>query len=524
MKNQNKLLMLFLISIVNNIYSQERFDITIEYVQVNGQNQVENCNTIDLGTTSTNNLTFYFVLNDNTSIPPENGLVNIKVKNNSNQIDGTIVGTANISEFIWNGNQAISSVTGTVGASQIETEGSIIYIEYATSSLPFTKYQSCSHPIIKTPPPSFTLVPSSLSLPCGDVTPRTFEVVPSNIPSGANVTYQWSNIGWSTINTNSNIRTLQPSSPTSLPSSVMVTPYIDGVSQTTETCIVSRSNFTTTAGINGNNYVCGSEVYMVDNLSNNVTIQSVSSSNTNIATVSLTSNNEITVTKITDGIVNISATLQNLCSQATTIVKENIQIGIPNFVEDASITGSSAVCQGQTYTYALNGANHPCVGDANWSVSPNLNVLAQTGTTITVSKNPFSADNAGFITANIPDSDYEFSKGVWVGLPNNQSLSIQKVGVYDLYVDRWTLLKANFTGFQYVVNEPFNLTYDWSIPNSMVRNSFDPSLKSVKPYSIGQLNIGVRVLCDCGYGDWKYRPFTVDGEGGDPIELTPIDD
>lgn len=487
MKN---ILNIIFILIVTESFSQS-VSVDIENLKVNNVS-VNSGAPIDMGTNSSVSVTFRVDLEKSGSYLIGSSKVYIEVYDSSG--NRTVKRVSPVSE-----NEFIEGVSANFDINISESDINFENGNYLTAILkqddqPGAEWESQHISIIKKP--AFELTPSYLDLSCGDVSQQTFTVT-----SGANlsgVTYQWYvGNGWLGNVSNGSSITLTPNSGTILPSDISVTPIYNGVPQTTETCIVSRSNFTTTAVISGNNYVCGSEVYIVDNLSNNVTIQSVSSSNTNIATVSLTSNNEITVTKITDGIVNISATLQNLCSQTTTIVKENIQIGIPNFVEDASITGSSAVCQGQTYTYTLNGANHPCVGDANWSVSPNLNVLAQTGTTITVSKNPFSADNAGFITANIPDSDYEFSKGVWVGLPNNQSLSIQKVGVYDLYVDRWTLLKANFTGFQYVVNEPFNLTYDWSIPNSMVRNSFDPSLKSVKPYSIGQLNIGVRVLCDC---------------------------
>jgi hypothetical protein len=52
---------------------------------------------------------------------------------------------------------------------------------------------------------------------------------------------------------------------------------------------------------------------------------------------------------------------------------------------------------------------------------------------------------AGEIKANIPNSSIEISQGVWVGVPNNDGLSIQKLGAYEFYAGEWSMLKSHYT-------------------------------------------------------------------------------
>jgi hypothetical protein len=66
----------------------------------------------------------------------------------------------------------------------------------------------------------------------------------------------------------------------------------------------------------------------------------------------------------------------------------------------------------------------------------------------------------------------------------------------------------------YSANDPFNLSFAWSIPNSQIRNFPDTAYKDVNPNNIGSLNVGVRVVCDCGNGHYVYRLFNVIASGG----------
>jgi len=436
-----------------------------------------------------------------------------------------------VQNISWSGSQPdefyYSSLSITLDAVDFNTSGGKFYACYISSS--GVSYCSCNYSIEKDEVPSFSLSPTATTVSCQNTSPKTFTVTPSNIPSGANVVYNWSvGSGWlrngnpvSNFTTTTTSVTLVPYN--FPPNNVNVTPILNGDSYPTLTSTVSLGNFNPVFEISGDNYVCDTSVYTFNNLPSSISIQSVSTSNPNIATATLNSNTgEVTVTKVADGIITLSAVLQNSCNQTVTKTKENIQIGIPSSVFNATITGNNFVCQGQTYTYTLNGANHPCVSGINWSVSSNLNIISQTANTITVSKYPFSTENSGQITASIPGSTVEVTKGVWVGTLSNDGLTIQKIGRYDLYAGRWTKLYAFHAPIMYESNDLSGITYEWQIPNSMIRNYADTAYKDVKPRFGGQLNIGVRAVCECGSGEWSYRLFDVGGGStSGPNELIP---
>jgi hypothetical protein len=135
---------------------------------------------------------------------------------------------------------------------------------------PGSEWDSSQISIIKTP--AFVLEPDSLSLACGDMSSKIFEVTNSSNLSG--VSYQW-NIGngWSgSVGSGSSI-TLTPNDGTILPSNISVTPIYNGVSQPTLTCNVSRASFSTSAVITGANYVCDSGIYTLGNLPSDISIQ-----------------------------------------------------------------------------------------------------------------------------------------------------------------------------------------------------------------------------------------------------------
>lgn len=206
------------------------------------------------------------------------------------------------------------------------------------------------------------------------------------------------------------------------------------------------------------------------------------------------------------------------------VVRKDIEIGIVSYhFDNANLTGNSSICGSQYYTYNISGFNHPCVTSVNWSVSPNLTIVSQNATSITVTNNPFNDQYAGLITANLPNSSFVIEKGVWVGVPSNDGLTIQKIGSYDLAVGQWTKLKANYIPLLYPANDPLNVTFEWQIPYSAISNYPDTAYKDVRPNNSGQLNIGVRAVCDCGNGEWKYRMFNVSGGNGNGGGvLTPV--
>ena len=340
------------------------------------------------------------------------------------------------------------------------------------------------------------------------------------------VTYQWNvGNGWSGSVGNNNSITITPTSGTVLPSDVSVTPIYNGVSQPTLTSDVKRGVFSQSAEIIGNTFLCDTGLYTIGGLPSGVTILSASTSDISIATASL-ANNQITLSKVSDGSVTLSVALENSCSQPATVTKA-IQAVIPSSVFNAEVTGDTVICGTQNYTYSLN-VSHPCVNQVVWELSANLSLVSQSNSAITVTKNPSSTEAAGFIKATIPGTSFESSKGVWVGLPVTNGISITKVGAYNFYTGRWTKLKANYRPLAYLSNQmPQTITYQWDIPGSYVRNFADTAFKDVRPYATGQLNIGVKAENECGCSTYKYKLFEVtqedDGGGYTGPGLTPVD-
>ena len=279
---------------------------------------------------------------------------------------------------------------------------------------------------------------------------------------------------------------------------------------------------TNEAEIVGEDILCTSGTYSVSDVATTVIWTVTDPDNL----VSFTTNgNEITLNQLNPdnfGMVTLEVYYSNQRCGNITLTRD-IEVGIlPSRVSNASLTGETSVCDSQQYTYYISGFSHPCVDDVEWTVSDNLNIISHTPTSVTVTTNPFNDQYAGIITANLPNSSFSIDKGVWVGVPSNAGLSIEKIGAYDLMVGRWTKLQAVYAPLLYEANDSLNVTFDWQIPNSAIRNYDDTAYKDVKPNNSGQLNIGVRAVCDCGNGEWRYKLFQVSPSGGGN-ELIPVD-
>lgn len=323
MKSRN--LFLLMILLVISIKSFSQVTVAIQNVLLNNQTNINNCGTIDFGTVSTNSLNFSFKLSKNVSFT-SNGIIKIMLKYSSSSY-GSMRASQDFQSTSWSidGTTSEGYISTNISASEIQVNGSSIYLEYSANG---NDYKSCEYPLTKTPLPTFSLSPTSISLDCGDTANKTFTVTPANIPSGATVTYSWSHNGWVFVSSTATSRTLKQNANGTLPSNVTVTPYINGVAQASKTCVVSRASFTTNATINGNAICSGSSVFSINDLPLNTTV-SWSSLNTNIATVVSQSNNQATVSAIaSSGNFNLQAIITNACGQTKTIVK-TIQIGAP---------------------------------------------------------------------------------------------------------------------------------------------------------------------------------------------------
>ena len=232
------------------------------------------------------------------------------------------------------------------------TGGSLLVTFVSPSGTIYTS--ACTFQITKTPPPSFTLSPSSLSIACGDTAARTFTVTPANIPLGATVTYNWSAPGWTQVGSTATSRIYQPNSGSILPSTITVTPIINGVAQPTKTCTVTRASFATVGSINGLNTICTSAQYCAS-VAGATTFAWTVTQGANL--VSLTGNGtscvSLTALPNASGTVTLSLTAGDSCGRSITRTK-SISVGT-TIIYTGLVAGASAVNFNETLNYSYSG-------------------------------------------------------------------------------------------------------------------------------------------------------------------------
>ena len=189
---------------------------------------------------------------------------------------------------------------------------------------------------ITRPTPTFTISPSSLEIKCTNAATQTFTVNATgtiNCP----ITYKWelgNDNHWrigndpaqATFTTSTNSITLTSASSTILPSSVKVTPLLNGVDQPQLTAEVSWSQ--PSYGILGGSNICTgtSQPFYVYNTTagssyawGSVTTQP----NYGATVVQINSpySNQTTLTKLGDGVVTLSVHVTNACQQVKDVTR-----------------------------------------------------------------------------------------------------------------------------------------------------------------------------------------------------------
>lgn len=199
--------------------------------------------------------------------------------------------------------------------------------------------------------PTFTLTPSSLQFVCGTPQTKTFTVTSSSATT-CPVVYSWNvGSGWlyngnpapSSFNTTVPSITLASANPNVLPSSVTVTPILNGISYSSVTCTTSFTPFNSTASFPGTGVICigGNYTYNIFNLGTNNTVV-WSLSNSQFATLSNASQNQVRVNAIANGAVNLVATITNQCGQVS-VLQKPLFMGVPLLT---NIGSSISFCQG----------------------------------------------------------------------------------------------------------------------------------------------------------------------------------
>lgn len=197
--------------------------------------------------------------------------------------------------------------------------------------------------IIKTPP--FNVTPVNIPLTCGSTTPVTFTV--NNIGGITGITnYTW-DLGPAANGWVYNGSPAAQSISTSINNTLTLTPVCGNIqNNVSATVIANSSNYNTntstvsilqpTMSINGNSLICASSsTYSITGLPCNATV-AWSASPTGVITPNTSASLNPSFSRVSDGLVTLTATISNNCgSQSTTRIKEVI-VGMPN----ASLTGS----------------------------------------------------------------------------------------------------------------------------------------------------------------------------------------
>jgi hypothetical protein len=410
--------------------------ISITEMQVNGV-PIDNYGTIPFGSNTSVNLYFKLSINKSGSVSDFSTFYLYLRKDASTTpllLDGIMVNNSAFdSQGHWYG-----YFSKTIYASDIANSGSCLYGKYqddtTNPSSPIVYDTTDCYSLSKIAP-SFTLSPAPLYLYCGDTGPYTFTVTPSNIPTGATVSYSWSYSGWSGNPSTTNSITLSTTTGYNLPGWVYVTPYINNVAQPQLSCQITRATQLTGAAITGPTGVCsGSANYTISNLNVasgeivfNWFLTDSATSNSGytsgpIASLSNQSNTGVTVTfNSSNTALYIKAIVKNLCGQ-NVIKSFQIRDGAAIFTSAATMTGNtSGICNpGDQKTFNIN--NLQPTETLQWSISDtdiaSLSVSAD-GLQATVTATG-SGSGSQTVTANITNTCGQIctkNKTFYIGTP-----------------------------------------------------------------------------------------------------------
>lgn len=299
----------------------------IEQVFVNNQTTVTSCNTIDFGVNANNNLVFYFKLSKSANYVVQDGNLKIKLKYDSSS-NGVERGNLTIPASFWSDIDYVHTIPTNISANEIQVNGSSIYLEFTQVSNTNINFNSCAYPITKTPIPTFTLSPTTLSIPCGSVAPVTFSY--SNVYNTPGVTYNYSYSGWTFVSQTSNTITLKPTNGNILPSNFSLVPIVNGVTQPYKVCTVTRAPFTTTSAITGGGIICPGATATF-NLTDSGSFSNVTWSipEIGVSTILSSTNSSVTIQAMASETFTINAVVENACGQTQTITK-TFNIGVPD--------------------------------------------------------------------------------------------------------------------------------------------------------------------------------------------------
>lgn len=248
-----------------------------------------------------------------------------------------------IGSSVSNGSSWIQGGTGVTVKSDGYTGGVIRVRPVNSCDASLVKNSTQAVININRPGPTFTLSPTSVQIECGIPKTQTYTVTVTGNTS-CPVTYTWNlgdNNGWlynglpapTTPFTAPASITLTSLATNNRYSNVTVTPNINGVAQSSMTSVTSFK--TPNMGlIGGSNSICSgtSPTFSLYNAPPNVsyywgTTTLLPNYGATVVSVNTPYSNSTTLTKINSGVINLTASVTDACSQTYHVTRSNILVG-----------------------------------------------------------------------------------------------------------------------------------------------------------------------------------------------------
>lgn len=338
---------LFLFSIFLSLLTYSQVTVGIKDLKVNNTAQSIGV-PIKFGTSSYVHVNFTVTLSKSGSFSIGNCYLYVRVQNNAG-VQYDLITPIDVPSGTFQ-TSAASVIDKDIPASNINYgTGNYLSVRLVQQQSPGTVWYSPNIELIKSP--TFSISPTSFSVPCNSTSPVTF-ICNSNNNIGT-FSYKWQvGNGWSyngspvtgIITTTTNSIVLKPTSASVLPSSVYVSPVWNGQDQSFLGCAITRQVIDKNAIISGNSIICnlGSANNYSVNLNSIGNTFNWTISDTSIAQISSTNDSSVNVIASKQGSFTLTSVISNSCNQSLMISKK-IYVGKPKFHAEPSPNNTNYV-------------------------------------------------------------------------------------------------------------------------------------------------------------------------------------
>jgi hypothetical protein len=192
---------------------------------------------------------------------------------------------------------------------------------------------------------------------------------------------------------------------------------------------------------------------------------------------------------------------------------------LPNYpLGDNLLSGPDSICLNSNTIYTFN---NPCKFPsvvANWSVSPNLDIISQSDYSITVKAN----ENGEATITSTFQNGMSTVKTIYAGGPTlneftfgntnaTQSLCIAPGGNFSFSIPQLNstdVVIANFSGQTYT-ESIVNTNWQWQTSNSIISLTGTKNQRNICTLESGLTSISVRAKNTCGWSEWYELPFEI---------------